>query len=166
MIQAPPAAREYVLDLLQAVKDPEIPVLSLVDLGVVDNIVWGEDGILRVGIVPTFAGCPAIQLMRLQVEAVLHEAGYTNAVAHIEHTRSWDSRRISARGREQLKAFGLAPPPDYQGDEPDLTALANTQCPRCDSTNTVLLSPFGPTLCRAIHHCNSCHETFEQFKPL
>lgn len=155
-----------VLDLLQAVKDPEIPVVSLVDLGVIDAIQWDASGNPKVGIIPTFAGCPAIQLMRLQVQEVLRANGFPGAEAEIVHTRSWHSGRISATGRQQLKAFGLAPPPDYQGAEPDLSALEHTPCPRCDSTNTSLLNPFGPTLCRAIHHCHNCHETFEQFKPL
>lgn len=154
-----------VLEVLQAVKDPEIPVVSLVELGVVDEISIGDGGQVQVQLIPTFAGCPAIQFMQMEAEAVLHQAGYTDAVVSINRTKPWTSNRITARGRQLIKDFGLSPPPEYKGD---LTQelLEQAECPRCGSRDTTLQNPFGPTLCRAIHHCHACHETFEQFKPL
>lgn len=160
----PPAEHAAVLDVLQGVKDPEIPVVSLVELGVIDAIGKTAEGTLQVGIIPTFAGCPAIELMRQQVEVELKANGYPGAKAVVQKTTPWSSDRISERGRQLLKEFGLSPPPAVAGDgDPD---LEHAECPHCESRNTQLLNPFGPTLCRAMHHCHNCHQTFEQFKPL
>jgi ring-1,2-phenylacetyl-CoA epoxidase subunit PaaD len=163
----PVSETEYatILEVLQRVKDPEIPTVSLVELGVIEDVLRLPDGTLHVALIPTFAGCPAIEFMRLQVAAELSAAGIAPAVVTIDKTRPWSSDRITERGRALLKAYGLAPPPVMAG-ELTLEALSHVECPKCDSTDTELLNPFGPTLCRAMHHCHNCHETFEQFKPL
>lgn len=155
---------EEILDWLQAVKDPEIPVISLVDLGVITNI--EIDGMqVKVDMTPTFVGCPAIEHMREGVVQVLKEHGIENPHVEVNFKQAWNSDRISERGRKALKDFGLAPPPKHNMVL-DLDILENVECPHCSSVNTIMKSPFGPTQCRSIHHCGDCKETFEQFKPV
>ncbi|MCS7073937.1 MAG: phenylacetate-CoA oxygenase subunit PaaJ [Bacteroidia bacterium] len=154
-----------VLAILAQVKDPEIPVLSVVDLGVVEVLDCESEPIL-VELVPTFAGCPALEMMKTDVEKALTDAGIIATVV-INRNKTWSSNRISEAGKEKIRQFGLAPPPVLPNDEfISLTVLQSAQCPVCYSTDTVLINPFGPTSCRSVHHCNKCHETFEQFKPL
>jgi ring-1,2-phenylacetyl-CoA epoxidase subunit PaaD len=154
------------LALLHQVKDPEIPAVSLVDLGVITEARINPDGSVFVEMVPTFAGCPALQLMRLELEEVLRQAQVPAFTVQVNHNKPWSSNRVTETGRRQLLEFGLSPPPKhYNGDlEPEL--LQGALCPKCGSTNTELKNPFGPTQCRAIHHCHNCLETFEQFKPV
>lgn len=164
-VPLPDAEAEAIRVVLQAVKDPEIPVVSLVELGVIDGMYRTPEGTTLVELIPTFAGCPAIEFMRLQCEAELAQAGIAPVTVQVVKTRPWTSDRITPRGRQLLKEFGLSPPPVVAG-ELTVEALAHAECPTCGSTHTELLNPFGPTLCRALHHCHQCHETFEQFKPL
>lgn len=156
------APHPELLALLQQVKDPEIPTLSLVELGVIEQAELRPDGSVYVELIPTFAGCPAIAFMALEVEQVLKNAGYTQPMVVINKHKGWDSNKITEAGRQHLLDFGLAPPPRHQGDY----AVEAVVCPHCGSSRTVLKNPFGPTLCRAIHYCQDCRETFEQFKPL
>lgn len=142
-----------VKEILQSVKDPEIPTVSLIELGVIDSIEIKNEKI-SVSMIPTFAGCPAIDYMKNDVILKLKENGIENAEVKILQNKSWSSERISEEGLKRIKQHGLSLP------QKELKA----KCPKCESENTVLMSPFGPTLCRAIFHCNSCHETFEQFK--
>ena len=158
---------ESIRELLKAVKDPEIPVISVVDLGIVKNIQVSETGAVSVDLVPTFAGCPAIEMMANDIKKQCLEAGITEIEVHVRTNSSWTSDQISDEGRVKLKDFGLSPPPKLHGKElEDFETLEHAECPKCGSRDTVLQNPFGPTACRAIHHCNSCHETFEQMKPL
>ncbi|MFK7970301.1 MAG: 1,2-phenylacetyl-CoA epoxidase subunit PaaD [Bacteroidia bacterium] len=158
---------ESIRTLLKAVKDPEIPVISVVDLGIVKNIAVSETGGVSVDLVPTFAGCPAIEIMANDIRKTCNEAGIEDIQVNIRTNQSWTSDQISDEGRVKLKDFGLSPPPKLGGGElEDFATLEQAQCPKCNSKNTVLRNPFGPTACRAIHHCNDCHETFEQMKPL
>jgi ring-1,2-phenylacetyl-CoA epoxidase subunit PaaD len=154
-----------VREWLEAVKDPEIPVLSLNDLGVITGITVVNNQHVRVRMTPTFVGCPALDYMKQEVEQVLQENGIEKAEVVVSFETPWSSDRITERGREALKKFGLAPPPQQALIE-DLDILENVECPNCGSTETQLKTPFGPTLCRAIHYCTQCKETFEQFKPL
>ncbi|MEZ4776162.1 MAG: 1,2-phenylacetyl-CoA epoxidase subunit PaaD [Bacteroidia bacterium] len=156
--------RDQIFTLLEEVKDPEIPVISLVQLGVVKDVrVEGEK--VYVDIVPTFAGCPAIEMMKNDVIKTLSEAGVKELDVQIKYKSEWTTNQISPKGRVLLKDFGLSPPRSFDG-ELTLEELEYAQCPRCDSVNTRVLSVFGPTACRSIHHCEDCHETFEQMKPL
>jgi ring-1,2-phenylacetyl-CoA epoxidase subunit PaaD len=157
--------REQVLQWLEEVKDPEIPVLSLIDLGVITEVdVTGEK--VRVEMTPTFVGCPAIDYMRNEVVSVLKNHGVPEPEVNVTLKKSWSSDHISEKGKAALKAFGLAPPPGLKGLIQDIEILEHAACPRCNGTNTVMRSPFGPTLCRSLHFCNDCREAFEQFKPL
>lgn len=156
--------KEDILNWLEEVKDPEIPVISLVDLGVITNIDIDKNGKVKVDMTPTFAGCPAMDYMKKDVENVLAERGVEFEVS-VSYDTSWSSNRINEKGRKALKKFGLAPPQKYQVI-PDLDLLDKVACPYCDSENTEIKSPFGPTLCRSLHYCHNCKQAFEQFKPV
>jgi ring-1,2-phenylacetyl-CoA epoxidase subunit PaaD len=160
----PDLSEAAIREALKAVKDPEIPVLSLVHMGIIRSIT-SENGHIRVVMTPTFAGCPAIEVMRRDVVRVCEELGATSVEVEVNHRGAWSSNEITREGREALRGFGLSPPPLIEG-EVEMEHLMQAECPRCGSRNTVLRNTFGPTACRAIHHCNDCHETFEQMKPL
>jgi len=150
---------------LEEVKDPEIPVLSLVDLGVINNVMIEHDCVI-VEMTPTFVGCPAMDMMKQEVVDVLNKYGITNVSVNVSFKEPWTSDKISEKGRQALKQFGLAPPPSGKNLFTDIDILEHASCPRCNGSNTDLKNPFGPTLCRSIHYCNDCREAFEQFKPL
>lgn len=156
--------KEEVLRWLEQVKDPEIPVLSLVDLGVITNIEISANRV-HVEMTPTFVGCPAIDLMKEEIVQVIRKEGIENVSVSISFKKPWSSDMISEKGKAALKKFGLAPPPASVYIT-DIDFLEHAKCPRCDSTNTEVKSPFGSTLCRSIHYCLNCMEAFEQFKPL
>lgn len=149
---------------LEEVKDPEIPVLSLVDLGVITGIETRENSV-KIEMTPTFVGCPALDMMKSEIAEVLTKHGVENISIDVTFRTPWTSDLITEKGRQALKKFGLAPPPSREVFA-DLEILEHAVCPRCDGTDTELKNPFGPTLCRSIHYCNSCKEAFEQFKPL
>ena len=150
---------------LDEVKDPEIPVLSLNDLGVITGISVSESGRVKVDMTPTFVGCPAIDYMKNDVKEVLAKHGVEEVEVRVSFDTQWNSNMISEKGRQALKDFGLAPPPKHNLIV-ELDILEEVECPNCGSHNTDLKTPFGPTLCRSIHHCFDCKETFEQFKPI
>lgn len=157
-------SKDDILLLLEDVKDPEIPVLSLVDLGVITDVDISDDRV-TITMTPTFVGCPAMDFMKTEVLEKLNSVGITNAVVNISFKEPWSSDRISDRGKAALKKFGLAPPmPSHLFT--DIEVLEHVPCPRCNNTNTELRNPFGPTLCRSIHYCMDCREAFEQFKPI
>lgn len=162
---SPQPTSEDVYRWLEDVKDPEIPVLSLVDLGVINNIqVTGNS--VHIDMTPTFVGCPALDMMQADIREKLLSQGISQLTIDVNFRHHWTSDRISARGREALRRFGLAPPPDASALITDLDVLEHAQCPRCGGTDTALKTPFGATLCRSIHYCHHCREAFEQFKPL
>ncbi|HEY0654274.1 MAG TPA: 1,2-phenylacetyl-CoA epoxidase subunit PaaD [Chryseosolibacter sp.] len=150
---------------LEEVKDPEIPVLSLVDLGVITNVeVAGSQ--VSIEMTPTFVGCPALDMMKTDIQDVLKKNGVERVEIEISFRKPWTSDSISEKGKAALKKFGLAPPPSSKNLFTDIDILEHVPCPRCSGTDTELKNPFGPTLCRSIHYCNTCKEAFEQFKPL
>lgn len=155
---------EQVWDALQLVKDPEIPVISLVELGIVRDVAVDGDSVV-VTITPTFSGCPALNVMAQDVVRVLTEQGAAHVEVKTVLAPAWTSDWISDAGKRKLKAFGLAPPRTHGGNLVT-TFFDLVPCPRCDSKNTTLKNSFGTTLCRAIWTCNDCQETFEQFKPI
>ncbi len=149
---------------LHDVKDPEIPILSLVDLGVITEVKVENDCVF-VSITPTFIGCPAIEVMRSEVQRRIEKMKPNSVEVTVNLNKSWDSNKITDTGRIALLKFGLAPPPRYE-NEFDLDILEHAACPYCNSNDTTLQTPFGPTLCRSIHYCNTCMQAFEQFKPI
>lgn len=156
--------KEQVYLWLEEVKDPEIPVLSLVDLGVITAVNVNDDSV-AIEMTPTFVGCPALDFMKLEIHEVLKKYGVENVSIEVTFRKPWNSDLISEKGKEALKKFGLAPPPSRELFT-ELDVLEHAACPRCDGTDTELKNTFGPTLCRSIHYCNTCREAFEQFKPL
>lgn len=149
---------------LEEVKDPEIPVLSLVDLGVITEVdVQGDK--VKIEMTPTFVGCPALDYMKEEVSSVLKSKGVKQVDVTVTFKKAWTSDLITEKGRAALKKYGLAPPPSARVFA-DLEILEHATCPRCNNTNTELKTPFGPTLCRSIYYCNDCKEAFEQFKPV
>jgi len=156
--------RQQIMAWLEAVKDPEIPVLSLVDLGVI-NEVHIQDKNVSIDMTPTFVGCPAIDMMKEDIVNVLRGHGVEQVDVQVTFKHPWTSDKISEKGKQALKKWGLAPPPSAQVFH-DLEVLENAPCPRCGGENTELKNPFGPTLCRSIHYCHTCKEAFEQFKPV
>ena len=159
------ARERAVWDALAAIPDPEIPAISLVDLGVIGEVRIGPD-VVHVELLPTFLGCPAIEVMRGQIGERLTELGVAARVeVEVSFATPWTSERISVAGREQLRRSGFAPPVTSAGEGLDeLAVMPIAECPYCGSRNTALDNPFGPTLCRAIYHCADCRQPFEQFK--
>ena len=149
-----------VWEALAEIADPEIPAISLVDLGVIGQVSIDAER-LHVELLPTFVGCPAIDVMRTRIGERLGALAIADRVeVEVSFATPWTSERISDAGREQLRRSGFAPP--VMSDELGMLPIA--ECPYCGSRNTTLDNPFGPTLCRAIYHCSDCRQPFEQFK--
>jgi ring-1,2-phenylacetyl-CoA epoxidase subunit PaaD len=151
---------------LDEVPDPEIPVVSLVDLGVVDDVRIDGDRV-HVTLTPTFLGCPALDAMRRALEAKLRALGAKPEV-DVDLGDAWSTDRITAAGREKLRAAGFAPPAPREATAPRLVQLQAKafRCPYCGSAETRLDNLFGPTPCRSIRYCESCRQPFEQFKTI
>lgn len=149
---------------LDDVKDPEIPVVSVVEMGIVRDITLEGERVI-VTITPTFSGCPALVAMQEGIETRLRDIGFTEVEVRTVLSPPWTSEWIAEGARAKLREFGLAPPPHHNGDF-TLVLLDQVACPYCGSQDTSLRNSFGPTLCRAIFYCNSCQQPFEQFKPL
>lgn len=156
---------QEIWDALQAVKDPEIPVISVVDLGIITAVQIVNDQEARVTMTPTFVGCPAISFMQQQVKKAVEDLGFETVTVNVDFSTPWNSDMVSERGLKQLEEFGLSAPRRHCGNLLPKD-LEHAKCPKCGSMNTELKSPFGPTLCRAIFLCNDCGEGFEQFKPV
>ncbi len=159
-----PLTKAAVWERLATVMDPEIPVLSLVDLGVIRDVVI-EDVRVTVALAPTFSGCPALAVMQRDVAAAVLALGAASVAVDVTVTPPWSSDWITDEGRRKLREFGLAPPRRHGGNAV-LTFFDVAPCPRCQSTNTHLTSSFGATLCRAMHVCDDCGEPFESIKAL
>ena len=153
-------------EALQDVKDPEIPTISLVEMGIVRSI--EVDGArVRVAFTPTYSGCPALQVMQDDIERRLLELGFREVLLELVVGPAWTSDAITVEGREKLRAFGIAPPPRI-GEAGSLTIdlVESATCPHCASSRVTLKNPFGPTICRVIWFCEDCQQPFEQFKPI
>jgi ring-1,2-phenylacetyl-CoA epoxidase subunit PaaD len=144
---------QQVWQLLAAVPDPEIPVVSIVDLGIVRYVRRDSGGLLHVGITPTYSGCPATAVIRAATRAALDAAGHADALLEEVLAPPWSSDWVTAAGRARLAAFGIAPP-----------APGQARCPRCGSAATERVSEFGSTPCKAHYRCTECREPFDRFK--
>lgn len=155
---------EHIWSALNTVMDPEIPVVSLVEMGIVRQVaIEGET--VTVTMTPTFSGCPAlVEMERLIIDQV-HSLGATSVSVKKALSPAWSSDWINEEGRRKLREFGLAPPPRHGGNLV-VTFFDIIACPYCGSTNTTLKNSFGSTLCRAIYYCHACQDSFEQFKAL
>jgi len=149
---------------LEDVKDPEIPVVSVVEMGIVREVAVDGDRVV-VTMTPTFSGCPALRVMEDDIANRVRALGVTKVEVRIILSPPWSTEWITEKARAKLKSVGLAPPPRHDGDL-SLVLMELVACPYCDSKNTSIRNTFGPTLCRAIFYCNACQQPFEQFKPL
>ncbi len=150
--------------ILEDVKDPEVPVLSVVDLGIVRDVHVDKD-LIKIVITPTYSGCPAMDVISMDIRLKLIEKGYRNVAINQQLSPAWTTDWMTEQGKEKLKAFGIAPPnPKQQFCEEEMFQQEAVQCPRCDSYNTELLSQFGSTACKAMYRCNHCKEAFDYFK--
>ena len=157
---------ERVWAALAEIPDPEIPVISLVDLGVIRDVAV-ENGRVRVEFTPTFLGCPALEVMRDAIAGRIEALGAEPQV-DVVLDDSWSTDRITPAGREKLRASGFAPPTPRAAGGPNLVQLQSKafRCPYCGSTETTLENLFGPTPCRSLRYCTTCRQPFEQFKTL
>ena len=159
-------AAARVWEALEEIPDPEIPVISLVDLGVIRSVDV-QNGHVRIEFTPSFLGCPALEVMKRAMEEKVTELGAEPEVEVISDD-SWSTDRITPAGREKLREAGFAPPPPRSVGGPQLVQLqANVfRCPYCGSTETRLENIFGPTPCRSLRYCESCRQPFEQVKTI
>jgi ring-1,2-phenylacetyl-CoA epoxidase subunit PaaD len=154
-----------VRNILRDVTDPEVPVLSILDLGIVREINVAGDA-LEVVITPTYSGCPAMDVISMNIRMALLQAGYRNVSIRQVLSPAWTTDWMTEEGKDKLKAYGIAPP-QYKPVvcEPELFGKEEAiQCPRCNSYNTRLVSQFGSTACKALYQCNDCKEPFDYFK--
>jgi ring-1,2-phenylacetyl-CoA epoxidase subunit PaaD len=157
---------QRVWELLGGVPDPEIPVLSIVDLGIVRYVRHGAGGCLEVGLTPTYSGCPATAVIRRTVRAALDAGGCADAIIEEVLSPPWTSDWLTPQGREKLRAYGIAPPEEAVASPRSLWQPAAVSCPRCGSGATERVSEFGSTPCKAHYRCTACREPFDYFKCL
>lgn len=149
---------ESVYTILEAVADPEVPVLSILDLGIVREVVLKDDT-FHVVITPTYSGCPATEMIQLQIRMALLENGITNFQITHRLSPAWTTDWMTEAGKQKLQAYGIAPPEKKFAIPED-----GVTCPQCHSTNTRLVSAFGSTACKALYQCSDCKEPFDYFK--
>lgn len=149
---------------LGTIADPEIPVLSLVEMKIIRNVTLSDDGV-KVIMTPTFVGCPAMEYMKGEIRSKLLALGIENVTIETVFFPPWSTDLLDDGVREKLRTFGIAPPPK---NEEELIAVLQqpVACPFCNSTNTQMDSEFGATLCKQIFYCNVCRQSFERFKPI
>jgi ring-1,2-phenylacetyl-CoA epoxidase subunit PaaD len=150
-------------DAAASVTDPEIPVLTVDDLGVLREVVVRDDGRVDVAITPTYSGCPAMNMIAVNIALALECAGFPNATVRTVLSPAWTTDWMSEPGRRKLKEYGIAPP-QPAGSRRALFGVEQVSCPQCGSADTELLSEFGSTSCKALWRCKACREPFDYFK--
>lgn len=157
--------QQSVWNWLADVRDPEVPVLSILDLGIVRDVRVKEDGELTVVITPTYSGCPAMDVIGMNIRMALAGRGFSKVTIEMQLSPAWTTDWMTEEGRKKLTEYGIAPPLRISGSE---TALFEEEgivpCPRCGHADTRLVSRYGATACKAMYQCNHCHEPFEHFK--
>lgn len=157
---------ETVRAIVAAVPDPELPVLTIDDLGVLRAVRVDEDGHVEVDITPTYSGCPAMDVIRADVEDRLAQAGMTNSVVRLVLAPAWSTDEITETGRRKLLDYGIAPPTGRAAVAGPVALPLTVRCTQCGSADTRELSRFGSTACKALWACNACREPFDSFKTL
>jgi ring-1,2-phenylacetyl-CoA epoxidase subunit PaaD len=161
---AQPLTEQRIWAALEEVTDPEIPIVSLVEMGIVRDVsLDGERATIT--ITPTFVGCPALIPMREAIVEQVKRLGAREVEVRTSLNPPWSSEWIAESARAKLKTIGVSPPPHHAGTI-EIALVETATCPHCGSSNNVLDSLFGPTPCRSMHYCNACRQSFEQFKPL
>ncbi len=146
-----------IFEILETVSDPEVPVLSIIDLGIVRDILIDEQNKIKIIITPTYTACPAMDVIKVNIKMALFENGFNNIEIKNVLSPAWTTDWISEKGRQKLKDYGIAPPAESSN-------LKSMQCPQCNSFNIELISYFGSTACKALYKCNDCKEPFDYFK--
>lgn len=160
-----PTNTEAIWQILEEVCDPEIPVLTIIDMGIVREVTAGTDGAVEVVITPTYSGCPAMNTIEVNIKATLQEAGYHPVKVTTVLSPPWTTDWLSAAGRQKLRAYGIAPPVGSSQDKSELFGAEKiVTCPHCDSENTRMVSQFGSTPCKSMYKCLDCLEPFDYFK--
>jgi ring-1,2-phenylacetyl-CoA epoxidase subunit PaaD len=158
MVNISPIAEKKIWSMLETVCDPEVPVLTILDLGIVRGVKINDEEI-EIIITPTYTGCPAMDMITMDIKMKLLENGYKNIkVTHVL-SPAWTTDWMTEEGKQKLKAYGIAAP-----NKKIIIPQDGVECPQCDSTNTKLLSEFGSTACKALYQCNDCKEPFDYFK--
>jgi ring-1,2-phenylacetyl-CoA epoxidase subunit PaaD len=154
--------RQRAWEAAASVVDPEIPVLTIADLGVLRDVTV-SDGRVEVAITPTYSGCPAMNMIGIEIELALQRAGFSDPRVRTVLSPAWTTDWMSEDGRRKLREYGIAPP-RAAGSRRALFGIQQVACPQCGSENTELLSEFGSTACKALWRCRSCREPFDYFK--
>ena len=155
--------RERAWQVAASVLDPEVPVLTIADLGVLRAVEMAEDGSVTVWVTPTYSGCPAMDAIRADVEQALRRDGFEDVSVELVLSPAWTTDWMSAAGKRKLADYGIAPPQPRTGD--GVVSLSLTlRCPQCGSPDTRELSRFGSTACKSLWVCDACHEPFDHFK--
>jgi ring-1,2-phenylacetyl-CoA epoxidase subunit PaaD len=163
------ATRDEILGFLTEVKDPELPMIDIVELGIVRDVAF-DGSELRVDVTPTYSGCPAMQVIEREIVTTLGLHGFDNVRIQTIFSPAWTTDWMSEATKQKLRDFGIAPPQPVSdtGGIAELVSLRRVrptaECPFCGSANTQLKSEFGSTACKAIHFCDNCHQPFDQFK--
>lgn len=167
MTQARAFSQEELYAILDEVKDPEVPVLSVVELGIVRGVESTGDGVV-VTVTPTYSGCPAMRVIEEDITAALRAHGAAAVVVKTSYSPAWTTDWIPAEAREKLRAYGIAPPGASDHDAPVSLGRrrAAVRCPYCGSVDTQLRSEFGSTACKSMHVCSGCSQPFEEFKAI
>lgn len=151
--------------LLQLVSDPEIPVLTVDDLGIIRDVRIAADGVLEVVITPTYSGCPAMSVIEVNIRAALQDGGFNQLRVITVLSPAWTTEWISVEGRQKLQEYGIAPPAEASFDKKALMGERRALvCPHCGSSDTEMISQFGSTACKALFRCHTCLEPFDYFK--
>ena len=158
--------KQQILSLLEQVPDPEVPVLSVIDLGIVRDIKLHSKDNIEVIITPTYSGCPAMDVISMEITMMLRQHGFKQVTVTSVLSPAWTTDWMTEAGKEKLRAYGIAPPnPGRPVCDTRLFAEEEAvQCPRCSSFNTRVVSQFGSTACKALYQCNDCQEPFDYFK--
>jgi ring-1,2-phenylacetyl-CoA epoxidase subunit PaaD len=157
-----PPTKEETFQFLTEINDPEIPVLNIVEMGIVKEVELQGDSV-RVVITPTYSGCPAMKVIEEEIVSALQKKGFENVTTRTVFSPSWTTDWLSEETKRKLKEYGIAPPGKASADDSS-RITKNIHCPFCDSDNTELRSEFGSTACKSLHYCNNCQQPFEHFK--
>lgn len=160
------SAVQEIHELVADVPDPEIPVLTLADLGILRAVEEADDGHVRVTLTPTYSGCPAIDPIKDEVRRVIAEAGHEDVEVRMVLAPAWTTDWITEDAREKLREYGIAPPDPTNAHAPCVLLSRPPRCPRCRSQDTREVSAFGSTPCQSQHVCNDCLEPFDRFKSI
>lgn len=170
----PSVAEQRVLGALERVMDPEVPVLSITELGIVREVRTSDPSQVTVTVTPTYSGCPAMHVIEADIVAALHQAGFSDVRVETVLTPAWTTDWIGEDAREKLREYGIAPPGSTRDELVQVTPSdslrrsaappVRLQCPQCGSSDTALVSEFGATACKSLHTCRSCRQPFERFK--